>query len=39
MAVIDAETHVIETDHTSFLEPSEQQFRPFVISPKDEGGM
>jgi len=27
MAVIDADTHVIETDHTwSFLEPSEQRF-------------
>ena len=38
MAVIDADTHVIETDHTwSFLEPSEQQFRPFEISPKGEG--
>src|SRR4030095_15662133 len=38
MAVIDADTHVIETDHTwSYLEPSEQQFRPFVISPNGEG--
>ena len=39
MAVIDADTHVIETDHTwHYLDPSEQQFRPFVISPKGEGG-
>src|SRR2546428_834337 len=39
MAVIDADTHVIETDHTwNHLEPSEQQFRPFVISPRGEGG-
>src|SRR5215475_14331198 len=39
MAVIDADTHVIETDHTwSFLEPSEHQFRPVVISPRGEGG-
>src|SRR5437870_7434849 len=39
MAVIDADTHVIETDHTwNYLDPSEHQFRPFVISPKGEGG-
>ena len=39
MAVIDADTHVIETDHTwHYLDASEQQFRPFVISPKEEGG-
>jgi len=39
MAVIDADTHVIETDHTwSFLEPSEQRFRPFVISPWARAG-
>src|SRR2546425_58244 len=39
MAVIDADTHVIETDHTwNYLDPSEQQFRPFVISPRGEGG-
>src|SRR5262245_500594 len=39
MAVIDADTHVIENEHTwSYLEPSEQQFRPVVVSPKREGG-
>src|SRR4030095_15240805 len=39
MAVIDADPHVIEPDHTwSFLEPSEHQFRPVVISPRGEGG-
>src|SRR5258705_6442883 len=39
MAVIDADTHVIETDHTwSYLEPSEHRFRRFVISPRGEGG-
>src|SRR5499427_2331038 len=39
MAVIDADTHVIETDQTwSYLDPSEQQFRPVVISPRGEGG-
>jgi hypothetical protein len=28
MAVIDADTHVIETDQTwNYLDPSEQQFR------------
>src|SRR2546428_11298632 len=39
MAVTDADTHVIETAHTwSYLDPSEQQFRPVVISPRGEGG-
>src|SRR2546426_9980893 len=39
MAVIDADTHVIETDHTwNYLDTSEHQFRPFVISPRGEGG-
>ncbi len=39
MAVIDADTHVIETDHTwSYLDPSEQQFRPVVISPREKVG-
>ena len=29
MTVIDADTHVIETDHTwDYLDPSEKQFRP-----------
>jgi len=39
VAVIDADTHVIETEHTwDFLDPSERQFRPVVITPKGEGG-
>ena len=39
MAVIDADTHVIETDQTwNYLDPSDQQFRPVVISPRGEGG-
>lgn len=39
MAVIDADTHVIETEHTwDYMEPAEQQFRPIVVTPKDEGG-
>jgi len=39
MAVIDADTHVIETEHTwDYMDPSEQQFRPIVVTPKGEGG-
>ena len=39
MAVIDADTHVIETEHTwDYMDPSEQQFRPLVVTPKGEGG-
>ena len=39
MAVIDADTHVIETEHTwDYLDASEQQFRPIVVTPKREGG-
>ena len=39
MAVIDADTHVIETEHTwDYMEPSEQQFRPIVVTPKGGGG-
>jgi hypothetical protein len=39
MAVIDADTHVIETDQTwNHLDPSDQQSRPVVISPGGEGG-
>jgi predicted TIM-barrel fold metal-dependent hydrolase len=39
MAVIDADTHVIETEHTwDYLDPSEQQFRPIVVTPKGESG-
>jgi hypothetical protein len=39
MAVIDADTHVIETEHTwDYLDPSEQQFRPIVVIPRGETG-
>src|SRR5262249_25896088 len=39
MAVIDADTHVIETEHTwDYMDPSEQQFRPIVVTPKGERG-
>src|SRR2546428_11704305 len=39
MAVIDADTHVIETEHTwDYIDQSEQQFRPLVVAPKGEGG-
>ena len=39
MAVIDADTHVIETEHTwDYMDPAEQQFRPIVVTPKGERG-
>src|SRR5919109_4611367 len=39
MAVIDADTHVIETEHTwDYLDASEQQFRPIVVAPRGESG-
>ena len=39
MTVIDADTHVIETDQTwSYLSPSEQSFRPVIVTPRGEGG-
>ena len=39
MSVIDADTHVIETEQTwSYLPPSEQQFRPVIVTPKGAGG-
>src|SRR5262245_3485994 len=39
MAVIGADTHVIETDQTwNYLDPADQQFRSVVISPRGEGG-
>jgi predicted TIM-barrel fold metal-dependent hydrolase len=35
MAVIDADTHVIETEHTwDFMREEERAFRPFVLVPK-----
>jgi hypothetical protein len=39
MAVIDADTHVIETEHTwDYMDASEQQFRPIVVTPRGESG-
>ena len=39
MAVIDADTHVVETEHTwDYLESPEQQFRPVIVTPKGERG-
>lgn len=39
MAVVDADTHVIETDHTwSYMDPSERPFRPMVVTLKGEDG-
>ena len=39
MGVIDADTHVIEIEPTwDYMDSSEQQFRPLVVTPKGEGG-
>src|SRR5213594_2602669 len=36
MPAIDADTHVIETDHTwDFMDESETKFRPLLVSPQD----
>jgi hypothetical protein len=36
MPIIDADTHVVETEHTwDFMEEKEQAFRPTVLVPKD----
>ena len=35
MPVIDADTHVIETEHTwDFIEPADQQYRPQIVTPR-----
>lgn len=39
MPVVDADTHVVETEHTwDYLEPSEQKYRPVIVTPGGEGG-
>lgn len=38
MQIIDADTHVIENEHTwDFMEEEEQAFRPLVVVPKHGG--
>lgn len=38
MAIIDADTHVIETERTfEYIDEAEQSFKPFVVAPK--GGL
>ena len=39
MPVIDADTHLVETEHTwDFMEGDEQQYRPILVTPKGEAG-
>ena len=39
MPVVDADTHVVETEHTwDFLDPSEEKYRPIVVAPRGEEG-
>jgi len=37
MPVIDADTHVIETERTwDFMEPADQKYRPMIVTPRGE---
>lgn len=39
MPVIDADTHLIETEQTwDFMDKADAQFRPIIVTPKGEGG-
>src|SRR5438132_6661956 len=38
--VIDADAHVVESDHTwDYMEPSEKQFRPIPLETREEAGV
>jgi len=37
MLTIDADAHVLETEHTwDYLEPDERKYRPLLVSPRDD---
>ncbi len=39
MPVVDADTHVVETEHTwDFLDPDEEKYRPTVVAPRGQEG-
>jgi predicted TIM-barrel fold metal-dependent hydrolase len=39
MPVIDADAHVVESNHTwDYMAPDEQRYRPRVVTPEGEGG-
>lgn len=39
MATIDADAHVVESEHTwDFIEPAQQKYRPLIVRPRGEGG-
>lgn len=39
MPVVDADTHVVETEHTwDYMDPSEEKFRPIVVAPRGQEG-
>ena len=39
MLTIDADAHVIETEHTwDYMDAADQKYRPIVVKPSGEGG-
>ena len=39
MSIIDADAHVVESEHTwDYMEPADQKYRPLVVKPTGEGG-
>ncbi|MFQ5683706.1 MAG: amidohydrolase family protein [Candidatus Binatia bacterium] len=39
MPTIDADAHVVESEHTwDFMDPSDQKYRPLIVRPQGEGG-
>ena len=39
MPTIDADAHVVESEHTwDFMDPADQKYRPLIVRPQGEGG-
>ena len=39
MPVIDADAHVVETEHTwDYMDPADQKYRPMIVAPRGESG-
>jgi len=39
MPTIDADAHVVESEHTwDFMDPADQKYRPVIVRPQGEGG-
>ena len=38
MTTIDADAHVVESEHTwDFMDPADQKYRPLIVRPRGEG--